>query len=178
MVLLLLNQRGVTDKVYLIWKNQNGDEDILKARFIGKKPHAPDLRRHNLTSVNPFLLIFIGLIRCKDRFLSVIMNWQAYSVKGGKTHGAIIDDEPTGRRWLKVMHTNRAVCEITPGVQGLHCLKMPSQGKPCTPVSLFYRTPYRVWICISGVAFATLTWKIRNVQGHKFGNITPTKANF
>ena len=37
---------------------------------------------------------------------------------------------------LKVMHTDSAMLEITPGVQGLPCLHTPSQGKPCTPASL------------------------------------------
>ena len=34
------------------------------------------------------------------------------------------------------MHKNRAAFENTLGVQGLPCLDMPSQGKPCTPASL------------------------------------------
>jgi len=34
------------------------------------------------------------------------------------------------------LHTLDAVLEITSGVQGLPCLSLPSQGKPCTPASL------------------------------------------
>jgi len=34
------------------------------------------------------------------------------------------------------MQGNRAAFENTLGVQGLPCLHMPSQGKPCTPASL------------------------------------------
>ncbi len=33
--------------------------------------------------------------------------------------------------------------EITPGVQGLPCQHMASQGKPCTPASLFI-TPFKL----------------------------------
>jgi len=41
---------------------------------------------------------------------------------------------------LKVMHPNAVLIEITPGVQGLPCMHTPSQGKPCTPASLYNRT--------------------------------------
>ena len=37
---------------------------------------------------------------------------------------------------IKMMHTNSAMLQMMPGVQGLPCLPTPMQGKPCTPASL------------------------------------------
>ncbi|PZN79371.1 MAG: hypothetical protein DM484_11370 [Candidatus Methylumidiphilus alinenensis] len=48
---------------------------------------------------------------------------------------------PLAKGAIKSDAHNRAACEIALGVQGLPCLYIPPQGKPCTPASLFIAPP-------------------------------------